>query len=80
MPDTRTMPEALAPEQDSRPPSEEALTLARRLVREFHECFWFWRKDPYIATRDDVYAVVRGLREYGGHKAWKNAQHLWQCL
>ena len=28
----------------------------------------------------DVAMVIRNLREYGNHKAWKAAQELYKCL
>ncbi len=68
------------PEEDSRPPSEEALALARKLARDFRECMWFRHPEATIETRDDIYVVIAHLREYGGHKAWRAAQDLWSCL
>ena len=63
------------------PPSEEALALARELVKRYYaKCFWFRHPDATIESRDDIYLVVSHLREYGGHKEWREAQRLWKCL
>ncbi len=64
----------------SEPAPPEAVRLARELMKQFSECFWSWREDPPLATRDDVYAVVSQLRAYGGQEAWHGAQQLWRCL
>ena len=60
--------------------SPETLGLARSLAKEFSECLWFWHPDATVNTREDAYLVIQHLREYGGHRAWRAAQRLWQCL
>ena len=67
---------------DSIPPaiSPAVLELARSLAKEFSECLWFWHPDATVDTRADAYLVIRHLREYGGHRAWRAAQGLWKCL
>ena len=60
--------------------SPETLELARALAREFSECMWWRHPDATVDTRDDAYLVVQHLREYGGHRAWREAQRLWKCL
>ena len=62
------------------PLSEEAAETARALIRQFPECFWFWNRDAAIETVEDARLVVRNLREYGGHRAWREAQRLHSCL
>ena len=68
--------------EESPPPyvSEKALEQARRLVKEFPECFWFRHPEATTDNRDDILLVIRHLREYGGHRAWYAAQDLWKCL
>jgi hypothetical protein len=61
-------------------PAPEVLEQARALITAFPECFWFRNRDAGIETREDVRLVVEHLREYGGHRAWKEAQSLFQCL
>jgi hypothetical protein len=53
---------------------------AAALVRQYPECFWYWRPDAAIRSLEDVRLVVRHLREYGGHDAWQAAQDLSECL
>ena len=62
------------------PLSTEAADTARALIRQFPECFWFWNRDAAIETVADAHLVVRNLREYGGHRAWREAQRLHSCL
>ena len=62
------------------PVAPEVARRAKDLVRQFSECFWFWKEDPSIAYRDDVEAVIRNLRDYGDKKAWSAAQELRRCL
>ena len=58
--------------------SESMLAEASRLVKEFPECFWFRHPEATVDNRDDVVLVIRHLREYGGHRAWRAAQQLWK--
>ncbi len=60
--------------------SPEALALARALAKEFSHCMWWWHPDATVENREDAYLVVQHLREYGGHRAWHEAQRLWKCL
>ena len=60
--------------------STEAAETARTLIRQFPECFWFWNRDAAIETAEDARLVVQNLREYGGHRAWREAQRLHACL
>ena len=49
---------------------------ARRAFRLYHaQCFWHLRKDLTI-TKDDVPAVVDGLRKHGGRKGFLLASRL----
>jgi hypothetical protein len=41
---------------------------------------WWWHPDATVETREDACLVVRHLREYGDHRAWREAQRLWKCL
>jgi hypothetical protein len=58
----------------------ELVERAAALVREYPECFWFRHPEARIRHREDVRLVVEHLREYGGHRAWRAAQELNQCL
>ena len=60
--------------------SKETSDTARALIRQFPECFWFWNRDAAIETVEDARLVVQNLREYGGHRAWREAQRLHACL
>lgn len=60
--------------------SKEAGATARALIRQFPECFWFWDRNTAIETVEDARLVVQNLREYGGHRAWREAQRLHSCL
>ena len=62
------------------PVAPEVARRALDFVRQFSECFWFWKEDPPIAYRDDVEAVIRHLRIHGDKKAWDAARELRQCL
>jgi hypothetical protein len=65
----------------ARPVSEDVLEEARRLVKKrFLSCFWFWDPEVDLKKWDDVYLVVKQLREYGGHREWHEAQNLWKAL
>ncbi|HEX9563970.1 MAG TPA: hypothetical protein VF981_08365 [Gemmatimonadaceae bacterium] len=69
-----------------RPLAAEGATLpelvdrATALIREFPECFWYWRPDARLRSLDDVRLVVRQLRRHGDRRAWIAAQELNQCL
>ncbi|MEQ1858779.1 MAG: hypothetical protein ABMA13_02460 [Chthoniobacteraceae bacterium] len=62
------------------PLSAEVAEAARALVREFPECFWFRHPDAPLKTVEEARLVVLHLREYGGHRAWREAQRLHSCL
>lgn len=63
------------------PRAPELIAKAEALVREYGaQCFWFWRPDAAVRTREDVQLVVKELRRSGGRKAWLAAQELKQCL
>jgi hypothetical protein len=64
----------------TKPISAEALELARTLAKEFRDCMWWRHPDATVETWDDACRVVKHLREYGGHRAWREAQRLWKCL
>lgn len=65
----------------TRPVSEDVLEEARRLVKKrFSNCFWFWKEEPNLTKWEDVYLVIKQLREYGGHREWYEAQNLWKSL
>ncbi len=60
--------------------SPEALELARALAKEFRGCMWWRHPEATVENREDACLVVQHLREYGGHRAWREAQRLWKCL
>jgi hypothetical protein len=62
------------------PLPKEAADQARALVRQFPECFWFRHPDAPLETVEEARLVVQHLREYGGHRAWREAQRLHACL
>jgi hypothetical protein len=62
------------------PAPPELVERATALVRNHPECFWFWHPDARVRNLEDVRLVVEHLREYGGHRAWWEAQALHQCL
>jgi len=68
------------------PAPAELCERAAEFVRNHRECFWFWHPDvllrPETRVRhlEDVRLVVEHLREYGGHRAWRDAQELQRCL
>jgi hypothetical protein len=66
----------------SPPVSEAVLERARAAVREYYSrCFWFRHPDAaQVQTEEEVRLVIRHLREYGDHKAWRVAQELCKCL
>ncbi len=53
--------------------------MARRAVRDFHSCFWWWNPEFVPRTEADVREIVLNLRK-GDHKAWQRAQELNSCL
>ena len=59
--------------------SPEVVERARRAVREFHSCFWWWNPEFVPRTEADVREIVLNLRK-GDHKAWQRAQELKACL
>ena len=67
-----------APEPDAAMP--ELMKRAAALVRDYPECFWFWRADACISSVEDIRLVIKHLREYGDRRAWLAAQELHQCL
>ena len=62
------------------PLSKETVERARALIRQFPECFWFRHPEAPLETVDEARLVVQHLREYGGHRAWREAQRLHSCL
>ncbi|MBE0544830.1 MAG: hypothetical protein IH623_26120 [Verrucomicrobia bacterium] len=68
------------------PAPAELCERAAALVRNHRECFWFWHPDAlshpenHLRHLEDVRLVVEHLREYGGHRAWCDAQDLQRCL
>jgi hypothetical protein len=62
------------------PLSKETAEIARALIQQFPECFWFRHPDAPLDTVDEARLVVQHLREYGGHRAWREAQRLHACL
>ncbi|MEZ5328129.1 MAG: hypothetical protein R3F19_24055 [Verrucomicrobiales bacterium] len=68
-------------EKSARPVSQSVLEEARRLVKvHFAQCFWFRHPEASVTTWEDVYLVIEHLREYGGRREWREAQHLWKAL
>lgn len=59
--------------------SPEVVERARRAVKEFHSCFWWWNPEFVPRTQADVREIVLNLRK-GDHKAWQRAQELQACL
>lgn len=70
--DPRELPVSIAP--------PELVARAAALVNTYSECFWFWRAGAPIRTVDDIRLVIEHLRQYGGHRAWVDAQDLHRCL
>ena len=62
------------------PAPPELIERASALVRNHAECFWFWHPDARVRHLEDVRLVIEHLREYGGHRAWREAQELQRCL
>lgn len=53
---------------------------AEALVKQFPECFWFRHPNAWVRGKEGILLVIEHLREYGGHKAWREAQALFKCL
>ena len=62
------------------PAPAELIAYAVALVTANPDCFWFRHPEAGIRHLEDVRLVVEHLREYGGHRAWRSAQELQQCL
>jgi hypothetical protein len=62
------------------PAPPELCERAAALVRKHPDCFWFRHPEARIRHLEDVRLVVEHLREYGGHRAWWDAQELHRCL
>ena len=63
------------------PAPPELAARAEALVRKYgSRCFWFWGPHTRIHSNEDVEMVIRQLRHYGNHAAWKDAQELRKCL
>jgi hypothetical protein len=63
------------------PAPPELIARAEALVKKFElKCFWFRHPEARVRYIDDVELVIRHLREYGNHEAWKDAQELSKCL
>ena len=71
------MTEEFAPRIEAPPALVER---ASELLRKYPECFWFRHPEARIRYVDDVRLIVEHLREYGGHRAWRDAQELHRCL
>jgi hypothetical protein len=77
------MPEASDELREYPPPTpapQELVKRAATLVKNHPECFWFRHPDARIRYLEDIRVVIEHLREYGGHRAWREAQELHQCL
>jgi hypothetical protein len=74
------MDDAFAPGAPGELAPPEVFAQATALVREFPECFWFWRSDARITSLSDVRLVVEHLRRHGDRRAWAAAQDLHRCL
>jgi hypothetical protein len=74
-----TSASAIEPPPVPAPP--ELAARAEELVRKYNsQCFWFWGPHARVESREDVELVIRQLRDYGNHQAWKDAQQLRKCL
>ena len=63
------------------PAPPELVERAEALVKKYNtQCFWFWGPGAKIQSIEDVELVIRQLRDYGNHAAWKEAQELHKCL
>lgn len=62
------------------PAPPELVERASALVKKHSECFWFWHPDARVRHLEDVRLVIEHLREYGDHRAWREAQELHRCL
>ena len=73
-------PEELREFPPPTPAPPELVDQANRLISDYPECFWFRHPDARVRHLEDIRLVVEHLREYGGHRAWRDAQRLHQCL
>jgi hypothetical protein len=71
--------ESTATVTDRRTIPPEVVEMARRAVRDFHSCFWWWNPEFDPRTEADVREIVLNLRKVD-HKAWQRAQELNACL
>jgi hypothetical protein len=71
--------ESTATVTDRRTIPPEVVEMARRAVRDFHSCFWWWNPEFVPRTEADVREIVLNLRK-GDHKAWQRAHELNACL
>ena len=79
MPTVNTPVDTLEPPPIPAPP--ELAARAEALVKKYDsQCFWFWGPAAKIKSIEDVELVIRQLRDYGNHGAWKDAQELHKCL
>lgn len=63
------------------PAPPELVARAEALVKKYDlQCFWFRHPEAQVKFIDDIELVIRHLREYGNHEAWKDAQELHKCL
>ena len=62
------------------PAPPELVERATELVRKHPGCFWFRHPEARMRYVEDVRVVIEHLREYGGHRAWWDAQDLHRCL
>lgn len=65
---------------EPQPVSPAVLEMARKAVRDFHECFWWWNPGFNPRTPEDVREIILNLRKSGGWRAWSTAQALTKCL
>lgn len=63
------------------PAPPELVARAEALVKKHdQQCFWFRHPEATVDYIEDVAVVIRHLREYGDHEAWRDAQELHQML
>ncbi|HEY0456326.1 MAG TPA: hypothetical protein VGE41_08115 [Verrucomicrobiae bacterium] len=75
-----SVPEELPQFPSPTPAPAELVEQAAALIQKYPECFWFRHPEARIRHVEDVRLVIQHLREYGGHKAWYDAQELQKCL
>lgn len=75
-----TRPTITESTEESTPAPPELVQQAVSLVKSHPECFWSWHREARIRDLEDVRSVVEHLREYGDHRAWREAQELHRCL